>query len=210
MSHLTDNILRFFEPLLALNPLIYVAIISMIPIVEVRGSVPIGIAVLGLPWWQVLIVSILAATLPAPFIVAFFSAFLNFLKEKKWLPWLTKFLDKKFAGKETAFGLSKFWGIAIFTAIPLPGTGGWTASGIASLIKMDWKQATLAVLVGNCIAASIMTLITFVGTTYLPALIALLVLIVAGYLLWKFVFKKKKPAPKKSEDVPEAAQVEDS
>ena len=192
MHEITDSILAALAPLLQLNPLIYVAVISIIPIIEVRGAIPVGIAALNLPWWQVLGVSVLAATLPAIPIVLFFKAALNFLHEKKWLPWLTKFLDKKFAGKEQAFGLSKFWGITIFIGIPLPGTGTWTGSGIASLIDMDFWPTVIAALIGNLIAGIIVTAITMLGVTSLPLLIGLTVVGIAVYLIWKFYFKPKK------------------
>ena len=173
-------------PLAALatfNPLIYILIIAMLPIVELRGAIPVGINALSLPWWQVFLVSFIGSLLPAPLVILFFEKFLSSLKKKHWLPKLTKWLDKKFSRKAAELAAKaddgvvdqsetkkikrmeaiKFWGVVVFVAIPLPGTGVWTASGIASLIQMPFRKALAAVALGDLIAGVIVLALSVGG-----------------------------------------------
>jgi uncharacterized membrane protein len=152
--------LSLLSPLSHLHPLIYVLVIAMVPIIELRGAIPIGIIILGLPWWQVFLVATIGSIVPSPVIVYFFKAFLELLRAKNWLPRLTAWLDRKFAHREDAFGQAIFWGIVIFTAIPLPGTGAWTASGIASILELPPKRSILAVAIGCLGAGIIVTLLS--------------------------------------------------
>ncbi|MCL2110582.1 small multi-drug export protein [Microgenomates group bacterium] len=184
-----ETILGIFEPLAQLNPLLYVLIIAMVPIVELRGAIPVGIA-MGLPWWQVTGVAMVGSIIPAPFIVLFFKKFMDLAREKKWFPKLIGWLDKKFSKAHREFeakiddgkidareakqikGLerAKFWGIMIFTGIPLPGTGAWTASGVASIIEMPPKKAVGAVALGCLMAGVIVTIISLLGKTALQGI----------------------------------------
>jgi uncharacterized membrane protein len=171
-----DTLLSFFEPLKNLNPIIYIMIIAFVPLIELRGSIPIAIG-MGVPATTAFFWSIIGSILPAFFVIPLFHFALNFLEKKGWFPRLTNFLHRKFdhkVQKTTTQNdtiaqsdksiwhktLLKFWSIAIFVGIPLPGTGVWTGSGVASLIKMPFLQAFAAVLIGDLIAAIIVTAIS--------------------------------------------------
>ena len=149
-----EKIAAIFAPLASLNPLVYVFVVAMIPVIELRGAIPLGIA-LGLDFWTVFFISLLGSMFPAPFLILFFEKALLWFQEKGLFPRIFTWIDHHFRAKSEKIGNLQFWGIVIFTAIPLPGTGVWTASAIASLIKMPFKKALPAVLLGDLIAGSI-------------------------------------------------------
>ncbi len=149
-----EKLAAIFAPLASVNPLFYVFVIAMVPVIELRGAIPLGIA-LGLDFWTVFFVSLLGSMFPAPFLILFFVKVLDWFKEKNYFPRLMTWLDSHFRAKSEKIGAWQFWGIVIFTAIPLPGTGVWTASAIASLLQMPFKKALPAVLLGDLIAGFI-------------------------------------------------------
>ncbi len=149
-----EKIAAIFAPLATLNPLVYVFVVAMVPIIELRGAIPLGIA-MGLDFWTVFFISLLGSMFPAPFLILFFEKALIWFQEKGWFSRLFAWIDRHFRAKSEKIGNLQFWGIVLFTAIPLPGTGVWTASAVASLIKMPFKKALSAVLLGDLIAGLI-------------------------------------------------------
>lgn len=149
-----EKIAAIFAPLATLNPLVYVFVVAMVPIIELRGAIPLGIA-MGLDFWTVFFISLIGSMFPAPFLILFFEKALTFFQEKGWFPRLFAWIDRHFRAKSEKVGRLQFLGIVLFTAIPLPGTGVWTASAVASLIKMPFKKALGAVLLGDLIAGLI-------------------------------------------------------
>lgn len=139
---------------------IWVFLVSMIPIIELRGAVPIGIGS-GLPWLPTLIVCMIGNMIPVPFIFLFAQKILAWGSDKpvigKFFSWC---LDKGHKGgeklKEKA-GNGLFIALLLFVGIPLPGTGAWTGTLTASLLDMDFKKSTLAVMLGVLLAGAIMT-----------------------------------------------------
>lgn len=135
---------------------------SMIPIIELRGAIPLG-AALGLPWWLNYILSVLGNMLPVPFILLFINAFIRFMSRSKikffnkFANWLLKKAEKN-REKIQKYG---FWGVAFFVAIPLPVTGAWTGSLVAAVIDLKFWKAMLSALIGVMIAGVIMTLISY-------------------------------------------------
>ncbi|MBQ6436470.1 small multi-drug export protein [bacterium] len=171
-----EQLLNIFAPLLALNPIIYVIIISLVPLIELRGAIPVAIA-LGFSPWEAFLWSVIGSIIPAFFVIPLFAWVLDWLKQKELFPALTNFLDKHFTtkaeqvasqneaieqGDQAAWKkeLLKFWAIVVFVAVPLPGTGVYTGSAIASLIKMPFRKAFFAVLLGDIIAGLIVTAIS--------------------------------------------------
>lgn len=149
-----EKLAEVFAPLINLNPLVYVFVVAMVPIIELRGAIPLGIA-LGLDFWTVFLISLLGSMFPAPFLILFFTKALAWMQKKGWFPKITAWIDHHFQAKSEKIGKWQFWGIVTFTAIPLPGTGVWTASAIASIIKIPVKKALAAVLLGDLIAGLI-------------------------------------------------------
>lgn len=138
---------------------LYIVILSMIPVTELRGAIPIGIA-MDLNPICVYIVSVIGSTIVSIPLVLTFRHIMKFLKEKRIFLKLLNKIDKKiYSGIKKMKRVSLF-GIILFVGIPLPTTGTWTASAIASILKMRLKDAFIGVLIGNMISGVIMLLIS--------------------------------------------------
>lgn len=139
---------------------------SLLPIIECRGAIPLGCA-LGLPWWQTFLFSVVGNLLPVPFILLFIRAVLNYLVKSKiklfyrFGNWLEEKVEKN-KGKIEKYS---YWGVLIFVAIPAPGTGAWTGSLIASVLKLEPKKTFLAVTGGVIVASVIMTVFSYAIAT---------------------------------------------
>lgn len=136
-------------------------IVAMLPIVELRGAIPVGVA-FGLPVWQAALISIAGNILPVPFIIAFIRVIMDWLRPKsrtmaKFVAWL----EKKGTGpKADKVRAAEFWGLLVFVAIPLPGTGAWTGSLVAALLDIRMKRALPPIILGVLVAALIVSLAT--------------------------------------------------
>ncbi|MGN1098124.1 MAG: COG2426 family protein [Clostridia bacterium] len=138
----------------------YVFLISMVPIVELRGAIPVAYA-LGLDPVVSYIVSVIGNLIPVPFILLLITPFCNLLKKTKLFAWFPRWLDAKVEKNRHKVERYAFWGLFIFVAIPFPGTGAWTGSLIASFLDFDFKKSLLAVFLGVCTAGIIMTALSF-------------------------------------------------
>ena len=135
---------------------------SMLPIIELRGAIPMG-AAFGLPWWQTYLIAIVGNMLPVPIILLFVKSVLTWMSKCR-VKFFNKVALKMFEKAEKNRAKVEkyaFWGLTLFVGIPLPGTGGWTGALAASLLKIDIKKASLAILLGIAIAATIMTFISY-------------------------------------------------
>jgi uncharacterized membrane protein len=136
--------------------IIGVFFISLLPIIELRGAVPVAYA-LGLPWQTAFICAGIGNLLPVPFILLFIEAIFRFMRKHGII---TNFLDKierKAQSKSDGVEKFKFWGLAIFVGLPLPGTGGWTGALIASVIRMNKLKAFVSIFIGVLLADTIVT-----------------------------------------------------
>ena len=137
------------------------ALISMLPVVELRGGLPAGVA-LGLPITLSFAASLLGNMLPVPFVILFARPVFQWVRAH--IPALGSFVTKL---ETRAYAKSKnvkkyeTWGLLIFVAIPLPGTGAWTGALIASVLNMRLKRAVPVIFLGVIIAGSIMTVLTY-------------------------------------------------
>ena len=140
-----------------LNKIIGIFLISMLPIIELRGAIPIGAAI-GLPWYLNMIVSIIGNMLPVPFILLFVVKLFEFMKKKNILVNFIEKIEKRAMSRSKSIANKEFLGLMIFVAIPFPGTGAWTGALIAALLQFDRKKSFLYILFGVLIAAAIVTL----------------------------------------------------
>ena len=154
---MVEAIEKFFTDML--GPQLGVFICSMLPIIELRGAVPLG-AVLGMPWWQSYIISVIGNMVPVPFVLLFIRKILDFmLKSKiKFFNKIATWLNNKAEKNRGKIEKYSFWGVCLFVAIPLPVTGAWTGSLVAATIEMKFWKAVLSALFGVMIAGVIMTL----------------------------------------------------
>ena len=136
-----------------------VFLVSMIPVVELRGAVPFGMG-LGMDWRTVYILSVIGNMLPVPFIIKFFRPIIEYLKKTKLFGKLATKLHERSVKKSENVLKYKVFGLFIFVAIPLPGTGAWTGAAIAALLNMRIKHAIPAILLGVVCAGIIMMLLS--------------------------------------------------
>ena len=141
-------------------------LISMVPIIELRGAVPFGVA-MGVNPFVALAVSIVGNMIPVPFIYLFARKFLEWGKDVKFLSKICKWVLKKGekGGKKLTAktGQSVYVALLLFVGIPLPGTGAWTGTLAASLLDLDHKKTTIAVLCGIALAGAIMLTLSLLG-----------------------------------------------
>ena len=148
-----------------LKKYILVFLVSMVPLIELRGAVPIGLSPMwgeALPIVPLYITCIIANMLPVPLIFFFARKVLEWGANKKIIgKFFTFCLEKGEKGgkklEETA-GKGLYWALFLFVGIPLPGTGAWTGTLAASLLDMDFKKSVIAIMAGVILAGIIMGL----------------------------------------------------
>lgn len=174
-----------------------VFVISMIPIVELRGAIPIA-ETLGLDIFWYYPIAIIGNILPVPFIYLFARKVLEWGKDKKLTKkFFTWCLEKGDKGgqklKESAGNNGIFWALLIFVGIPLPGTGAWTGTLAASFLNLDFKTSISAVTLGVLLAGVIMSLgskiVALLGWAGVIAIVAIIAIIIAISIILK---KKRK------------------
>ncbi|MRN23056.1 hypothetical protein EAI30_00355 [Romboutsia ilealis] len=138
---------------------LHIMLLSMIPVTELRGAIPIGIA-MDLNPIGVYIASVVGSTLVSIPLVLTFRHIMQFLKEKGLFLKLLNKIDRKIHSGMKRMKQVSIFGIILFVGIPLPTTGTWTASAIASILKMRIKDAFIGVLIGNMMAGIIMSLLS--------------------------------------------------
>lgn len=174
-----------------------VFVISMVPIVELRGAIPIA-ETLGLDIFWYYPIAIIGNILPVPFIYLFARKVLEWGKDKKLTKkFFTWCLEKGDKGgqklKESAGNNGIFWALLIFVGIPLPGTGAWTGTLAASFLNLDFKTSISAVTLGVLLAGVIMSLgskiVALLGWAGVIAIVAIIAIIIAISIILK---KKRK------------------
>ena len=140
---------------------IVIFIISMIPILELRGGL-IAASLLKVSLAKAIPICIIGNLIPIPFILLLIRPIFAWLRRTKLFRPLVEKLETKAMSKSGQIEKYEFWGLVLFVGIPLPGTGAWTGSLIASLLGIDWKKAFLAVVIGVCMATVIMYFLSYV------------------------------------------------
>ena len=131
-------------------------LISMVPIIELRGAIPLGV-INGLDVGTALIVSVLGNLVPVPFIIIFIRKIFKWMQSKsERLGRLVRKFEEKADKKKDQVVRYEFWGLMILVAVPLPGTGAWTGSLGATLLDMKFWPSVLAVMCGVLTAGVIM------------------------------------------------------
>ena len=173
-----------------------VFVVSMVPIVELRGAIPIAEG-LGLNIFLYYPIAIIGNMLPVPIIYLFARKVLEWGKDKKIIgKFFTWCLEKGEKGgeklKKSAGNNGIFWALLIFVGIPLPGTGAWTGTLAASFLNIDFKTSIAAVTLGVLLAGIIMSLgskiVAILGWAGVIAIIAVLLVIIAVSV----IIKKRK------------------
>ena len=172
-------------------------LISMVPIVELRGAIPIAES-LKLDIFIYYPIAIIGNMLPVPIIYLFARKVLEWGKDKKFIgKFFTWCIEKGEKGgeklKETAGNKGIFFALLIFVGIPIPGTGAWTGTLAASFLNLDFKTSISAVTLGVLLAGIIMSLGSkFVAILGWPGLISIIAIILVAIIVSILVSKKKK------------------
>ena len=137
-------------------------IISMVPILELRGGLlAAGPAFLNIPMWRAIPVGIIGNLLPIPFILLLITKIFDWMKGTKRLKPVVEKLEKKAMSQSANIEKYEFWGLVAFVGIPLPGTGAWTGALFAALLGIRFRKAFPEIVIGVCLAACIMTIISY-------------------------------------------------
>ena len=139
---------------------IVVFIISMIPILELRGGLIVS-QLLQIPITTAIPICIIGNIIPIPFILLFIKQIFKWMKKIRLFRGLIEKLESRAMSKSDNIKKYEFWGLVLFVGIPLPGTGAWTGSLIAALLDVDFKKAILAELLGIAIATVIMSFLSY-------------------------------------------------
>ncbi len=148
----------------AAGKFIFTMLVSMLPVVELRGGIPFGKAVLGLSYPVAFAAAVLGNLIPAPIIVVYVRRIFLWLRRN--LPWLGGVVDrleKKAHLKGRKVSRYKYLGLYLFVAIPLPGTGAWTGAMAAAFLDMRLRKALPSIAAGVVTAGLIMLGLTALG-----------------------------------------------
>lgn len=139
---------------------ILVFIISLLPILELRGGL-IAARLLGMSPLPSYIICVIGNILPVPLILLLIEKVLNAMRRSKLFKRMATWLDKKVEKNKDKIKKHGFWSLVLFVGIPLPGTGAWTGALIASALQMDRKKSFLAIMLGVFMASIIMMILSF-------------------------------------------------
>ena len=138
-----------------------VFIISMIPILELRGALLVAGPILGVKVSTAIPLCIIGNIIPVPFILLLITPIFNWLKQTKTFRPMVEKMEARALSKREQVEKYEFWGLVLFVGIPLPGTGAWTGSLLAALLGMKFKKAFPAVLLGIALASVIMSIVSY-------------------------------------------------
>ena len=143
-------------------------LMAMVPIIELRGAIPYGAGIAGLPIWQAALIAVLGNLLPVPFLVVFTrDVFAWMHKKSDKLNSIVLRMERKADKNKDVVLRYEFWGLMILVAIPLPGTGAWTGALVAAMMDMQLKRAFPAIALGVVVAAFIVTWVTYGASMFL-------------------------------------------
>jgi len=137
--------------------------VAMVPVVELRGALPIGINLLGLGLWKTLALAVTGNMVPILLVLLLLDKLTVLLSRvavfKRFFDWLFK----RTRARSGVIARYEFWGLAIFVGVPLPGTGAWTGSVAAVLMGMPYWRALLSILLGVLMAAAVVAALCLLG-----------------------------------------------
>ena len=158
MNQLVETILEFFTDKMPAE--ITVFIISLMPVLEIRGGM-IAARLLEMDFLKAFIICYIGNMLPIPFIILFIRKIFELLRRFSFFERIIERLEAKTERNKEKVLRYKAWGLLLFVAIPLPGTGGWTGALMAALLDIRLKRALPIIAIGVLIAGFIMSAITY-------------------------------------------------
>lgn len=156
-----DGLVTWFMELLeGLSGEWIATIISMVPLLELRGGL-LAASLLKVDILRAVPLCVVGNIIPIPFILWFITPIFTALKKTKLFRPMVEKLEVKAMGKSEKIEKGYFWGLALFVGIPLPGTGAWTGALIAALLNIPFKKSFPAILLGILIATIIMSIVSY-------------------------------------------------
>ncbi len=157
-----DSLVTWFIDVLGgrISKELIVFIISMVPILELRGGL-LAASAFDIEIVRAIWICVVGNIIPVPFILLLITPIFNWLKQTKAFRPMVEKLENKAMGKSEKIEKYEFWGLVLFVGIPLPGTGAWTGSLIASLLGIKFKKAFPAVILGIVMATVIMSILSY-------------------------------------------------
>ena len=140
---------------------LWTMLVSMVPVVELRGGIPFGVAA-GLPVWMAMLAAIIGNLIPVPFIIVYIRRVFQWMRRR--MPRFGGMIDKLEAKahlKGQKVQKYQYFGLALFVAIPLPGTGAWTGALAAAFLDMRLRKALPSIVAGVAAAGVVVSAITY-------------------------------------------------
>ena len=156
---MVESFLAWWMAHVPVSPKMSVFLVSMIPLIEERGGLILA-RMLGIPMWEAVFWCVLGNIVPIPFILLLIEKVIHWMAGHH-LSGVAEWLIRKAEKNKPKIDRYGFLGLMLFVGIPLPGTGAWTGSLVASLFDMDLKKASISILLGIFLAAVIMTLFSY-------------------------------------------------
>lgn len=159
---MAETLAQFFVELFQdkIPPELTIFVISLMPILELRGGM-IAAKILGVSFVKAFLICFAGNMLPIPFILLFIKKIFEWLRKFKFFEKIIVKLEAKTEKNKDKVLRYKSWGLLLFVAIPLPGTGGWTGSLMAALLDIDIKRSLPIIALGVLVAGIIMSLLTY-------------------------------------------------
>ncbi len=157
MEHIVETLVQLFSQTIPGELTVF--LLSLMPIIELRGGI-LAARLLDLQLVPAFFICLIGTLLPTPFILLFINKIFSWMRNTPFVRLVDR-LEAKGRGKFEKINRYKTLGLLIFVAVPLPGTGAWTGSLAAALMKMDFKSAMLSVALGTLIADIIMCILSY-------------------------------------------------
>ena len=156
-----EGLVEFFIELFGgINKELVIFIISLMPILELRGGL-LAATLLDVEFIRAAIICILGNVLPIPFVLLFLKYILKVLSKWKFTTKIVNWLEKKVHDKREQIDKYGYFGLVLFVGIPLPGTGAWTGALLAVMLGLDRKKSFICILLGVLMAAVIMSILSY-------------------------------------------------
>ena len=165
---MVESVTNFLKEYLSAELVVF--IISLLPILELRGGL-IAAAIVGIDWYVALPICIIGNMLPIPFVLLFIRKIFEWLKKIRFMKNIVEKLDERAKKKSETINKFIVWGLFLFVAIPLPGTGAWTGALVADVLDVRFKKAFPVIFAGVVTAGLIVSFVSY-GIPWLISLFA--------------------------------------
>ena len=167
-------------------------LISMVPVIELRGAIPLGIA-MDLNPGYVYISCLIGSSLVSIPVVLIFRQVIDFFRHRKYFNIVIRWVDGKIESRAKKLKAASILGLIVFVGVPLPTTGSWSGSALASIFKMRIQDALFGVFIGNAIAGAIMLVVCLhISEGSTEMIIASLLLVLIGTIVYMYNKRKQK------------------